>query len=513
MFCFRLFAFIGSLVLCHSTIGLLAVPIKVPTEFYKDFKNLRDHPGHYPYISDITFRKICDVTIDEKTEWFDPDTVQQGDLLYLNIWYLEWFVKEVHDQIKNPYILLTHDANSWLPHPVLKKLLYDPKCAAWFCRNMVFSYHPKLYQNPMGQDIHIFDPSKEAVNDLIDIEKKKPFEKKHLLYMNHYPRPFGERDQIVKLFENEPYCFTRNHSGEEFQQLPRKEFYEDLAASKFVISPLGLETDCVRTWEAFIFDCIPIVEHTFLDPLYEGLPIIFVHDWTKINEQFLNEKYEELKHLTHERAYFDYWHQLITSVQNKIKEGDLSSSQLEATQFNEQDLKDFFSILTKYRGKNQNLLYKGFLSALRPLQLINSSSSLAKIYLHDPWLDRDMFAKFASYLKDPSILKNKHKVNVINEEFSNVVALESNPPIPVFFDLTYYRTSLKLNFTSSVISYGNFRQSFKQDLLEIYQMLKPGCLLFGNRANDAYVQEMLEIFSMENHIPVGRKGTFWFLLK
>ena len=55
-----------------------AIPIKVPTERYKNFEDLTKHPGLYPFISHLTFRAICDKSIDEMTEWFDPESVRAG---------------------------------------------------------------------------------------------------------------------------------------------------------------------------------------------------------------------------------------------------------------------------------------------------------------------------------------------------------------------------------------------------------------------------------------------------
>jgi hypothetical protein len=276
---------------CVFLIKLHAIPIKVPTERYRGFYDKSFHPGYYPFISYLTFRNMCDIVIDETTEWFDPDQVELGDTLYLNIWYLDWFVDHVHDKIKVPYILVSCDVGGWLPDPRLKKLLYDPKLAAWFCRNIIFSYHPKLVQLPMGQDLALFHPEDlELTQTLLNAVAKKSLPKKHLLYMCHYPRPHGERDKLVKLFEDQPYCLSRNHSGQEYKELPRQQFYEEISSSQFVLSPLGLETDCVRTWEALVLGCIPIVEHTFLDPIYDRLPVVMVHDWREVNEAFLEKK-------------------------------------------------------------------------------------------------------------------------------------------------------------------------------------------------------------------------------
>ncbi len=54
---------------------------------------------------------------------------------------------------------------------------------------------------------------------------------------------------------------------------------------------------------------IPIVIASPLDPLFEDLPILIVHDWSEISESFLNEKYEEMRGKSYkwEKLYGEYW--------------------------------------------------------------------------------------------------------------------------------------------------------------------------------------------------------------
>lgn len=492
--------------------GLEATPLKVPTERYKGSYDKRNHPGHYPFISYLTFRNHCDKVIDDTTEWFDPIDVKQGDIVYLNIWYLDWFVKHVHDQIKYPYILVTCDVGAWLPHPELKKLLYDPKLAAWFCRNMVFSYHPKLFQIPTGQDLGQFildDP--EITDTLLNAVSEKTLPKEHVLYMCHFPRNHGDRDQIVKLFENNPYCLSRNHSDQVFENLERTQFYKELASCQFVLSPLGLETDSVRTWEALVLDCIPIVEHTFLDPSYDRLPVAKVHDWQEITPEFLANNYQELKDRQCDEAYFDYWDSLLKKIQAKVKGKEHEFSRVEATQFSRQDLEDLSFILNEDREEPRLIFYKGFLSFFHCLQLANALNS--QICFFDPWMDNEIFRNFDRYLMNHSIARNKNKIHVLENEKYFSTALKKSSNCSVFLDLSYYRTSLFLNFRTSVIEYGNFRHSLKNDLAEFYKELLPNTLLCGNMVNDEYVKEVLLRFCKENNVAIETRGSFWFLVK
>lgn len=481
---------------------LQAKPIKVPTELYAGLGDKRELPGHYPFISHLTFRSICDISIENTTEWFDPDEVKRGDTIYLNIWYLGWFLKEAHDRIKHPYILVTGDVGGWLPPHELKRLLYDPKLAAWFCRNMLFSYHPKLIQIPMGQDYTLFSNGPDVTKPIQQAIANKAVPKKHLLYMNHLPRQHGDRQLIVKIFENEPYCLTRNRSDQEYRYLHITDFYQEMLTCNFVLSPLGLETDCVRTWEAIVVGCIPIVEHSFLDPLFDRLPVLMVHDWKEINAGFLEKKYGELKDRKTDEAFFDYWWNRVKEAQTKVRNGENRFSQLEATQFSVQDLENLCSILEKDR--RHSLFYMGFLSTARPLQLANAITT--RIYLYDPWLDKGTFSTFEKYLVDQSLLENDQKISLFEKEREFFNRLSNKKESSLFLDLTYYRSSIFIDFSE-------FRHKLKRDLIELYLRIPSNTLVCGNMFQNDYVKECLEMFANENKIEIQNRGSFWFFTK
>lgn len=476
-------------------LSLSAAAIKVPTERYEGYPDVKNHIGHYPFISALTFRNISNHFINEYTEWFDPDAVKQGDFIYLNLWYLDWFVREVHDRISVPYILVSGDVGGWFPDPKNSRILYDPKLAAWFCKNLVFSRHPKLFQLPMGQDVTVFDSTRAQYNHLISaVVHKGSAEKKYLLHMCFLPRPHGDRDKIAAMFANEPYCYSINRPGESIDQWSfrsAQQFYRDLAESTFTLSPLGLETDSVRTWEALVLGCIPVVEHTFLDPQYEGLPVVIVHDWSEINERFLRAKYEELKGFKTDKAYFDFWRDQMVEVQSKVVKGDLSFSKLDATRWTEEDLRDLKEIVEGCTDLN----YVGFLSSMRPFELAEALPTL-QIDLYDPWLNKELFFS----LTPP-----------FNLAFKNLPISEISSSC--FLDLTYYRTSLYIHFNTCVIEDGNFRHSLKKDLHRLVDQLQYGSQLSGNCIEDPYVKKVLDAFVQESGWELKKKGSFWWFVK
>ena len=515
MKCNNLYPFSKTILLLKLVFvaNVIASPIRVPSNvYYANHPDVRNHPGHYPFISYLTFRNVCDFVIDAQTEIFDPDEVQQGDVIFLRTWYLDWFEKNVHDLIKHPYILITASEGAWDPRPSVMRLIYDPKLAAWFGRNIVFSNHPKLFQLPMGQDFGLIAPLDPEIRQPLDeAVKKMPVEKTHLLNMCFFVRDFGDRNKIFKYFEHEPYCFTR--TGCSVSHIKQNVYYEDMAASKFALSPLGFETDCIRTWEAFVLHTIPIVEHTFLDPIYEGLPIVIVEDWREINESFLNQKYEELKDLKWDKAYFDYWKDLILKTKKRLKQGDLSFTYPDATRFSENDLQDLVKIIDQPGFKNHKIYYKGFCSTVRPFQLLNQLPEIDKLYLSDLWLDQKVLARFHEYLCDASVCPFSDRVIFFSKDNDFFHAIDPNHPIFIFLDFTYYRTSLFINFSSSVISEGNFRHSLKKDLKALYERLSPGSCICGNMKGDPYVNKALDWMASEYGLTIEIKNNFWIIAK
>lgn len=502
------FLFILSLVLIHFN-HLKAVPLPIPSNGEPIITE--QHQGCAPYITGSNFRVCADHIIESSLEWFDPDCVKQGDAIYINMGLMDWFDKYVHDQIEHPYILISNDGGDRIPCPYqFPKLLYDPKCAAWFCRGMLFSYHPKLHQIPFGQTIWNWKDSDNSILKLDNKIKMKPFTKHHLLYMNHYPRLHGGRDKIVKLFENVPYCLSRNRSTQtqyEYVVLPVEDYFHDLSISHYVISPLGLETDCIRTWEAILLNCIPIVEHSFNDPLYEELPVLLVYEWEQVNEQFLLDKLKTFEGYRVEKAYFDFWHRKIKETQNQIRNGDYDDSTLEATLWDQQDVDDLNWILEKETLRNV-LIYKGFLSSMHPLQLAKSLPYLSVICLYDPWLNTKTFGDFKNYMQDESLSINSHKIYFLTSEKEFNRFIEDGHHCPVFLDLSYFRHGLCRNF-----NFVDCHHSLERDVRDLYEQLNEGTLLCGNMANNDYVHEVLMRLTEKNGLSFGYRGNFWFLKK
>lgn len=267
----------------------------------------------YPYISGDSFRFFCDFVYDELDRSLLPEAIQEGNTIFVKTDYLHEFFYKIHPYINNPYILITH--NSDYPAPWnFASFLEDKKIIAWFGQN-VENCHPKLHAIPIGfanscwGHGHI-DTINQFKNDSFTFHKKNIF-----LYMNfNIGTCPGERGYVASLFQHKPYCHVSSN-------LSVSAYLQQLNNSKFTLSPRGNGLDAHRTWEALLMGSIPIVKTSTIDSLFDELPVVIVKSWEEVNEDFLNQKWEEMSKKTYrlEKLYFNYWADLINSYRTKCK--------------------------------------------------------------------------------------------------------------------------------------------------------------------------------------------------
>lgn len=260
----------------------------------------------YPYITGDTFRSICDFIIDEERIPFNPELVKDGDIVFLNADYMDFFFSQIHDRIKACYILLTHNSDVRIPGKYIK-YLDDEKLITWFGQNVGY-VHPKLVPIPIGMANAYLPHGNTTVVDRI----KQTDNKTILLYLNVLVTTnASERNAMYHYFKAKSFCTVS----------PVKSFHlylNDLAHSKFVLSPPGNGYDCHRTWESLYMGTFPIVKSSVaMDSLYEGLPVIIISDWKSITKEFLEETYQTMlkKEYNLTKLYADYWIGMIKDMQ------------------------------------------------------------------------------------------------------------------------------------------------------------------------------------------------------
>ena len=277
-----------------------------------------------PYITGDTFKEFCDFVY-EPSCGLDVKKIKNGDLIYVDSDYnhLDKFFEFVHPKIPTKYFLLTSRKDNSVPSRYLR-YLEDPKIICWFGVNPDINFHPKFFSIPLGIGDRYFNNAERGdFYTLSDFIKSSRFKNYHnlfwnekktgLLYMNFGPS-HSERKLVYNLFKDKGYCFKP--SVRKYRQ-----YLFEMSNYKFVLSPRGNGLDCYRTWEALLVGTIPVVRTSFLDVVFEDLPVLIVKDWNELTEDFLNKKYEEMssKNYAYEKIYAKYWLDKIKNILKKYK--------------------------------------------------------------------------------------------------------------------------------------------------------------------------------------------------
>jgi hypothetical protein len=118
---------------------------------------------------------------------------------------------------------------------------------------------------------------------------------KNLAYINfnieRKDAGWNDRMEIKRKFGGELWVkegkFERNVGG-------HRKFISEIYESKFVFCPRGNGVDTHRLWMSLYLNSIPIVKDHPTYKTFKHLPIIFVKEWSEVNEKMLNQKWEEM---------------------------------------------------------------------------------------------------------------------------------------------------------------------------------------------------------------------------
>jgi hypothetical protein len=268
------------------------------------------------YISSYNFIYICDHRIEKPhSESIDvPSTYPKsnGETIYINTTAIPNFVKNYLPNIKYKFVLVSGDTDAGIPDDYVnetKIILDNPLLLKWYAQNCIL-ITDKLQQLPIGLDLHsltytpTFGPL-QTVQQQLDMIKEIQLIKINKInkcYSNfHFQMwtKFGydRRDAVDKIPKELVYY--------EPERILRRESFTKMIEYKYVISPLGNGLDCHRTWEAIVLGCIPIVKKSGLDPLYEGLPVLIVNDWSDVTQYLLDTFKPDYSNM--KKIYLDYW--------------------------------------------------------------------------------------------------------------------------------------------------------------------------------------------------------------
>lgn len=285
----------------------------------------KDNDLFYPIASDNfiirwAFQELCDFSFDPRTVWptpskkwpvkFDADKVKPGDMIFVRD--APHFFKTMHDKIRVPYFIMTHGEYLDTFQERYFKYLKDSQILGWFTIHPCELFHERVFPIPLGivQYNELYTKQEEVHKKFLKYRRCK---KEKLLYMNFTDWRNPERKRIRDFFLEKPFC----HNG---SQCPFEKYIRETAQHKFIVSPPGLGPDCYRVYESLLAGTIPLVQHSYLDYLYEGLPVLFIDSWDEVTEEFLNEKYAEITSQKYnpEKLYMEYWVKYIKRIRNRL---------------------------------------------------------------------------------------------------------------------------------------------------------------------------------------------------
>jgi hypothetical protein len=305
------------------------------TQFKEDYEfsiaNTR-FVGSYPLISqcDIRPHEPKSSSVDHKYLAEIPIRMQslsQGvypPSIYICTDALPQFAKNILDQIKKPFVLVTGDSDLPIDRSYLgnafDQIINNKYLLAWFAQNKSIE-HGKLYSLPIGIDFHSkwFDPQIWGggliLPALQEVELRKIFsespawsERKPAAYCDWiFSLDRGDRGLCKEEVDLSACTFPKGN-------LSRTNAWYAQSNCAFVISPSGAGVDCHRTWEALALGCVPIVKRHALSDLFNEMPVVIVDRWNQITQKFLNEQHKNLAD-----RIFNYSNLFLNTWGSKIK--------------------------------------------------------------------------------------------------------------------------------------------------------------------------------------------------
>jgi hypothetical protein len=265
-------------------------------------------------IASRSFLYMCDHHIEnpESESRRVPTTfpTKSGETIYIHPTALKNFIQNYLPSVKFPFILLSGDSDTTVPQdvPEAQTILEHPLLIRWYSQNC--TPEEKLYQLPIGLYFHVIFTSMRGWIPL----------KQNIQYYENLLKELKKTPKRNKCFSNFHFLLNTRYAGDRIDainliptnlidyqsvKVSSEETWKLMSSYKFVVSPHGNGLDCHRTWEALILGCIPIVRTSCLDPLFSGLPVLIVQQWSDVTQELLNNfkpDYSEIQKLT-----LEYW--------------------------------------------------------------------------------------------------------------------------------------------------------------------------------------------------------------
>lgn len=269
-------------------------------------------PSSYPYVTGDGFRNIVDHIYDE-TQKCNPDLISEKEIVFVKSNMLKDFFENVHPNISNRYILISHNSDEIIDERYLKYI--DDKIIHWFPHNGLID-HPKLTPIPFGLDNkHLsFLGDTSFLQKMIKMSNKNT-KKNRIFYGFSVSTNKTERGPALASLKKAKSSDTTSSF------LDAGKYLKKLIEYNFVASPPGNGLDSPRQWQAFYLNIVPILKSNINTEYFvkQGLPILEVGNWDELenlSENDLKDIYDNLiKKQDLSAIWMDYWIKLIKDKQ------------------------------------------------------------------------------------------------------------------------------------------------------------------------------------------------------
>ncbi|MEI8327963.1 MAG: hypothetical protein WCG02_02395 [Candidatus Taylorbacteria bacterium] len=271
------------------------------------------HPSSYPFISGDTFRSLAN-HIYESGATFDPKSVAENDIVFVQSDVMHKYFSEIHPSITNPYKLITHNGDWNITDKELRFI--DDKIIHWFAQN-VLTNHPRVTPIPIGLENMSYANAGYIplyTNSILKKIGRLP----RILAAFNVASNFKDRNEAMKILRDDIKVDVISKRPDQPGYVSRVRKY------CFIASPPGNGDDCIRTWESMYLGAIPIVIESVGNEYFRnlGLPLMILDKWSKLkglSEYDLQKKYDLIMSQADRRALFmDYWIDLIKSEGEKF---------------------------------------------------------------------------------------------------------------------------------------------------------------------------------------------------
>jgi hypothetical protein len=208
-------------------------------------------------------------------------------------------------QFSNKVIIISHNSDATFGIDLFNNLPKNVE-KIW-CQNYNYIETDRIKSLPIGLErVRWFpDQKKQEVlyRSIVDNTKSD------LVYMNFNPGTNPQRQTILNQLTNKSFITQKMvGNGGDYTT-----YINDLKSHKYVISPPGNGIDCHRNWEAIYLGCIPIVLDSYFNRnMYSDMPVLVVDKYDDLDNNILEDLFDNLINKSKERGYINYWN-------NKIK--------------------------------------------------------------------------------------------------------------------------------------------------------------------------------------------------